>query len=247
MTISARLRTLLLSACVACLGSGAYAADLPMRATPPAYVVPPAFTWTGFYAGVNAGALFGQTGGSFTDPTYGYVTQSGGSDAAFAGGGQIGYNYQFGTGSGFVVGLEADIQGVAGGSRGNYALGSASYVNLAPRLDWFGTVRARAGYAFDRVLVYATGGFAYGGGSVTSLSAGYPYALPDTTRTGYAVGAGVEYAFTPSISAKLEGLYVKLNQTGAASYYDAASNTYYGSNRRDDGFGVIRAGLNYRF
>ena len=245
MTTLPNPRRLLLATCLTCLASAAGAADLPTRTAPPVFV-PPAFTWTGFYAGVNAGAVFGQNGGSFTDPTYGYVTRSGGSDAASAGGGQIGYNYQFGTGSGFVVGLEADIQGVAGGSRGTYALGSASYVNVSPSLDWFGTVRARAGYAFDRVLVYATGGFAYGGGSVSSLAAAYPYSLPDTTRTGYAVGGGVEYAFTPSISAKVEGLYVRLNRASAASYYDAATNTYDGANR-DDGFGVVRAGLNYRF
>ncbi|MDP4025649.1 outer membrane beta-barrel protein [Methylobacterium sp. NEAU 140] len=225
----------------------AEAADLPVRAAPPAFTPLPAFTWTGFYAGVNAGYAFGTAGGSFTDPSYGTVT-GGGRSGGFAGGGQIGYNYQFTPGSGFVVGVEADIQATAFAKADAAYLGATPYYSVRPSLDYFGTLRGRVGYAFDRVLIYGTGGFAYGGGARSSYAAAYPYTLPNTTRTGYALGGGVEYAFTEKLSAKVEALYLKLGRgTAGATYYDAAVPAYYGTGRRDDGFAVVRAGLNYRF
>ncbi|MCV5185543.1 outer membrane beta-barrel protein, partial [Escherichia coli] len=88
------------------------------------------------------------------------------------------------------------------------------YYGVSPSLDWFGTVRGRLGYAFDRWLVYGTGGFAYGGGSRSPYAASYPYTLPDTARIGYALGGGVEYALTDHISVKVEGLYVDLGRRG---------------------------------
>lgn len=226
----------------------AQAADLPRQAPPPP--PPPAlpvFTWTGFYAGVNAGYAFPTGGGGFTDPTYGAVT-GGGRSGGFAGGGQIGYNYQFTPGSGFVVGVETDIQGAALAQADAAYLGTTPYYSLRPSLDYFGTVRGRVGYAFDRVLIYGTGGFAYGGGSLPSAASAYPYTLPSTTRTGYAVGGGVEYAFTEKLSVKVEALYLHLGRgfTGA-TYYDSAANAYYGAGRADAGFALVRAGVNYRF
>ncbi|MCE4224238.1 porin family protein [Methylobacterium sp. C25] len=225
----------------------AQAADLPKRAAPPPLLpIPPAFTWTGFYAGVNAGYGFTSGPSSFTDPTYGTVTRSGSRDG-FVGGGQLGYNYQFTPGSGFVVGFETDIQGTSL-SRGSATIGTTPYYNVSPSLDYLGTVRGRLGYAFDRWLVYGTGGLAYGGGSLPSSASAYPYTLPDTSRIGYAVGGGVEYALTDHISVKLEGLYVDLGKgrTGM-TYYDATTPAYYGTGRSDSGFGLARAGLNYRF
>jgi outer membrane immunogenic protein len=224
------------------------AADLPRVAPPPP--PPPAlpvFTWTGFYAGVNAGYAFPAGGGGFTDPTYGTVT-GGGRSGGFAGGGQIGYNYQFTPGSGFVVGIETDIQGAALAKADAAYLGTAPYYSVRPSLDYFGTVRGRVGYAFDRVLVYGTGGFAYGGGSLPSAASAYPYTLPSTTRTGYAVGGGVEYAFTEKLSVKVEALYLHLGRgfTGATTY-NSSTNAYYGAGRSDAGFALVRAGLNYRF
>jgi outer membrane immunogenic protein len=89
-------------------------------------------------------------------------------------------------------------------------------------IEYFGTVRARAGVAFDRVLVYATGGFAFGGfdgGNGGFVDDG------DDIQGGYAVGGGIEYAFTNNLTAKIEGLYVNLdrgNKSRAASWHDAA-------------------------
>ena len=229
------------------IAGGASAADLPRRAAPPLPPALPVFTWTGFYVGANAGYGFRGGSSTYTDATYGTVTESGGR-GGFVGGGQIGYNYQLTPGSGWVLGAEADFQGTGFGRRGDGTIGSTPYYSVAPSLDWFGTVRGRLGYAFDRWLVYGTGGFAYGGGSRSSYASAYPYTLPGTTRTGYAVGGGVEYAFTQKISAKVEALYMHLGRGfSGAAYYDASVPAYYGAGKSDAGFALVRAGLNYRF
>ncbi|GAB6841601.1 outer membrane immunogenic protein [Methylorubrum rhodinum] len=229
------------------LASGASAADLPRREAPPPPPIPPAFTWTGFYIGANAGTGFRAGSSTFTDATYGTVTESK-SGNGFVGGGQIGYNYQFTPGSGWVLGAEADFQGTTFGRRGDGVIGSTPYYDVSPSLDWFGTVRGRVGYAFERWLVYGTGGFAYGGGGTSPYAASYPYALPDTTRLGYAVGGGVEYALTEKISVKVEGLYVDLGKRGSGTtVYDASVPAYYGTGRSESGFGLVRGGLNWRF
>jgi outer membrane immunogenic protein len=245
MTLS--FRAVLLGAAAGCIALGAQAADLPRRAPPPPLPLPSAFTWTGFYAGLNAGYAVHTGSGGFSDATYGIVTggkQSGG----FAGGGQIGYNYQFTPGSGFVIGVETDIQGIAFAKADAAYLGTTPYYSVRTNLDYVGTVRARLGYAFDRVLVYGTGGFAYGGGSRSSSAASYPYTLPGTDRTGYAAGGGIEYAFTEKLSAKVEALYLHLNRgfTGT-TYYSASVPAYYGAGKQDSGFALVRAGVNYRF
>lgn len=232
--------------------SGAHAADLPARRAPiPSVAAVPLFTWTGFYVGVNAGYGFSGSNSGFDDPTYGTVTGSTGSDGGFLGGGQVGFNYQLTPGFGLVLGVEADLQAADLRRTGaTYGIGTMPYYDVGPSLDWFGTVRGRIGYAMDRFLVYGTGGLAYGGGSTnTSFASVYPYTLSDSTRTGYAVGGGVEYALTQNITAKIEGLYVNLDRGNGSgtTYYDAGTNAYYGTGKTSEDFGVIRAGLNFKF
>lgn len=177
-------RVALLSATAGCVALTAQAADLPRRAPPPpAPLALPVFTWTGFYAGLNAGYAFHAGSSGHTDPTYGAVT-GGARSGGFAGGGQIGYNYQFAPGSGLVIGVETDIQGASFAKADAAYLGTTPYYSVRPSPDYFGTVRGRLGYAFDRVLVYGTGGFAYGGGARSSYAASYPSTLPGTDRTG---------------------------------------------------------------
>jgi outer membrane immunogenic protein len=223
------------------------AADLPRRQVPPPIPLPPAFTWTGFYAGLNAGYGFNDGRKIVTDPTYGSFGQSGGR-GGFVGGGQLGYNYQFTPGSGFVLGVETDFQGTAFAKADAAYLGTTPYYNVSLSLDWFGTVRGRVGYAFDRVLIYGTGGFAYGGGSQSAYASSYPYTLSSSVRTGYAAGGGFESAFTEKLSAKIEALYVNLGKRNAGNtVYDATVPAYYGTGIAESGFAVVRAGINYRF
>jgi outer membrane immunogenic protein len=223
------------TATLAIAASTAHAADLPSRYSPaPAYNALPIFTWSGFYAGLNVGYGWSTGNSRYYDPAFGYV--GGSKKGGFVGGAQAGYNYQFGM---FVVGAEADIQYAAVGNKG------ASYGGIYYPGDsdgYFGTIRARLGVALDRALVYGTGGFAYGdvGGNK-----GYDTVLgshrDNSTNGGWTLGGGVEYAVTDNFTAKVEGLYVDL---------DTKDNYALGSRvdmRRDTEFGVLRAGLNYKF
>ncbi|MGU3467848.1 outer membrane protein [Methylobacterium sp. C33D] len=270
-------KLLLASAATALLTGAASAADLPRRAAPPPVFTPvPVFTWTGAYFGINAGYAFDASSNntnSFGVPApYGNGTTaffSQRNQEGFTGGGQVGYNFQFTPGSGIVVGIEADAQYLDfGRSRNNaFLVGplAPGYYVTDPRglssLDFFGTVRGRVGYAFDRVLVYGTGGFAYGSGSADRSFGGF--AGNDSFRTGYAVGGGIEYALptdsflnffrSNAVTLKVEGLYVNLDRNTrnqGAFVINAANNfpvVYNNIGRRDDEFAVIRAGLNYKF
>jgi outer membrane immunogenic protein len=274
------------------LTASAFAADLPRRAAPPVFTPVPVFTWTGFYAGFNAGYGFSTRDdrsptvlgvpatGVFAGPAVVAFDNRNSTDG-FVGGGQIGYNYQFTPGSGVVVGVEADAQYVDFGRNRNRFISSAPLLPGAlafnpsgiSGLDYFGTVRGRLGYAFDRTLVYATGGFAYGSGGGRDF--GLPNGSRDEFQTGYAVGGGVEFAITPdsflsflnffrssAVTFKIEGLYVNLdrgnrnngifavNTAGVPVALSTPGVVLAAGNanlRRDTEFAVVRAGVNYKF
>lgn len=222
-----------LLASVAALGlvaaGAASAADLPSRKGPvvaPVYV--PAFTWTGFYVGANAGYAWGNVNASTAwGWGSGRSTTIGDLDG-FVGGGQVGYNYQMGQ---FVLGLEADLQGA------DLNTGRNIYGDRV-KTEYFGTVRARLGVAFDRFLPYVTAGWAYGNVK-TSFSdlAGNIYSNDNSHTGGYAVGAGLEYAVTNNIVAGVEYLYVDLGDKRVLG-----SNVKVGTD-----FSVVRARLSYKF
>ncbi|MDN3628008.1 outer membrane protein, partial [Methylobacterium isbiliense] len=264
------------------------AADLPRRAAPPPVFTPvPVFTWTGFYAGFNAGYGFDTSSNSNAPTIVGVDARTGlvavptaiafqnrNSSDGFVGGGQIGYNYQFTPGAGFVVGIEADAQYVDFGRTRNRFVSTGPIFaqrvfnpNGIAGLDFFGTVRGRLGYAWDRTLIYATGGFAYGSGG------GNNFGLPnnDDFQTGWTVGGGVEYALptdsflnffkSNAVTIKVEGLYVNLDRGNGLNGAFAVNNAGAvittanpgvvvvsgGNLRRDTEFAVVRAGLNYKF
>lgn len=219
-----------LLASVAALGiiaaGAASAADLPSRKGPvaaPVYI-PPVFTWTGFYVGANAGYGWGNVNtNTFT---------SVGDLDGFVGGGQIGYNYQMGQ---FVLGLEADIQGTS--IKNSADLGGG--ITGDAKVPAFGTVRARLGYAWDRFMVYGTGGFAYSDTKVSLTGPGGSISS-DKWGSGWTVGGGVEWAFAGPWSVKAEYLYVNaksvdLNFGGV----NVSTGDYH--------YNVARLGLNYRF
>ncbi len=173
----------------------AAAADLPRGPAP--YYPPPAsvYNWTGFYAGLNLGYEWGT------------VTNSGIDPSGVAGGGQVGYNWQIGQ---FVFGAETDIQA----SSADDTFAPYKFSN-----PWFGTLRGRAGFAINNVLLYGTLGLAYG-----DLKAQFG-------------GLGMEVGFTPNWSAKVEYLYMDL---GSRSYtITGADNGLQAS--------YLRFGVNYHF
>ena len=280
----------LASTATALLMGAAVAADLPRRAAPPVFVPVPVFTWTGAYFGINAGYGFDtrdRQDATLVGVPAGYGVFAGGgggglafgggrSQEGFVGGGQIGYNYQFTPGSGLVVGLEADAQYVDFG-RDRNRFSSTSPVapgtlvfspNGAASLDYFGTVRGRVGYAFDRTLVYGTGGFAYGSGGGREF--GQANGSEDEFQTGYTYGGGVEFALatdsflnffkSSAVTLKIEGLYVNLENNNRNSGVFASNGgglvgigspgvvlVSGGRAIRETEFVVARAGLNYKF
>lgn len=270
------MKKLLLSS-VALLGLtvAASAADLPRRAAPPVFAPVPVFTWTGFYVGVNAGYAWGDDNrddviffppGSIvgSEGTTGTLTLLGdnGDNDGFTAGGTIGFNWQMGS---IVVGVEGDLNWADIGRDGAafgpgiytfvgtpglaFAPPPATVVTGGNGIDWFGTLRGRVGVAFDRALIYATGGFAFGGGGSNACGGLVFGCNDDDWRGGWTVGGGLEYAFTNNLTAKIEGLYVDLgngdNTVGAV--YNLPTNTLFLGNARDDAFGVVRVGVNYKF
>ena len=152
----------------------AVAADISFPVKAPIVTPVHAFSWTGFYAGANVG--FG--GDRFEYPFHAFSQQlqaeappltsstSGNFDltsSGFFGGGQVGYNYQYS--NNVVLGLEADFQwsGIKGRFEGNQILTNngtsvSTTFGTGSEIAWFGIVRGRLGYAWDRLLLYATGG-----------------------------------------------------------------------------------------
>lgn len=223
-------------AATALVGSAvsAQAADLPTKA--PYYKAPivQVYNWTGFYAGVNAGVGFNRSYTTLATPASGDQFRLGGLGGL--GGGQIGYNWQFGNFLGFgnlVLGVETDIQGSG--------INDDRTTAFNQKIDWFGTARGRVGLATGSVLTYFTGGFAYGNvktNFIDSVTPGNSLSL-NNTRTGWTVGSGVEAALGGNWTGKIEYLYLDLgNQNGVTTGGDVL-----GSDVRAN---IFRVGLNYR-
>ncbi len=243
------------TAALALTAAAAQAADLPARTAPVAPVaMVPVFTWTGFYVGAQVGYQFSDREDGFGD-RYRFRRAgtfiddfNDGEDDAFVAGAHAGYNFQFGS---FVVGVEGDIEGVFGDDDDDDYTGVTivdtsttpntiytTYSIGANQLDWQGSIRARAGFAFDRTLVYATGGFAFGG-----MSGGHSFGVfdnDDDTVSGYTVGLGVEHAFTNNLTARLEYRYTSFDEI----------NTRFGNVELDGDdfdFHTVRLGVSFKF
>lgn len=230
----------LASAAIAAFPIGAVnAADLPARMPVKAVpIVAPPFNWTGFYIGANAGVLWGRSVQTVDLDTFGGIPADTSTYAGFIGGVQAGYNWQF---SNVVLGIEADIDGST--ARKSVATSASDTHNMA--LNWLGTVRGRAGLAFDRFLPYFTGGVAFAGLKNEIVDTGVPFGAVNrgSTATGWTVGGGLEYAFDNHWSAKAEYLYVKFPDKTVA----LASGGYNFQFTFKDTDQIARIGLNYRF
>jgi outer membrane immunogenic protein len=250
----------------------ASAADLPARAYTKAPVyVDPGYNWTGFYVGGNIGYSWGRSSGTstLTDSTGVVLFSSVGSSNlnGVVGGGQIGYNWQM---QNWLWGLEADIQGTGEKGSRNFVCpvgicaagllfngvllpGLIVPVALSQKIDWFGTVRGRIGIlASPKVLLYATGGLAYGEVNSSETIGVVPATFSSTsTKAGYTVGAGIEGVIGGNWTAKLEYLYVDLGKvsgsfvTGIGSTGVGPITSYYINSHITDN--VLRVGLNYKF
>jgi outer membrane immunogenic protein len=255
----------------------ASAADLaarPYTKAPPVMVE--VYNWTGFYIGGNAGYSWGRsrTDASFYNNTTNALLSSSSSSFDMDGwvaGGQLGYNWQ---NQRWVWGFEGDIQ--ATGQRGSTLLvcpgtvcqlgstpilapalpGFPSNLTLNQKLEWFSTIRARAGYTLTpTVLGYVTGGLAIGEVKSDGVLTGFnSVAAPVSstfsnreTRAGWTVGAGVEASLGGNWTGKIEYLYLDLGKYSntavlLTNFIPLRANM---ESRITDN--ILRAGINYRF
>jgi outer membrane immunogenic protein len=241
----------------------AVAADMPSANAPPPIAD---YSWTGCYIGANTGYAWGSSNVTYTQ-TGAFLTAANPANVAFAnglgssninmngftGGGQIGCNYQVGS---FVFGIEADgeyvgLSGTAATS-GTLPVGAAP-VSSSTSVSAHGlfTLRPRAGFAVDRTLFYATGGYAAGtvdySQTFTHLASNSVEAgAVSSTASGWSVGAGIEYAMTNNWTIRGEYLYVNL---GSVSFI-AANNlfpTFASANNATLKESIVRLGVNYKF
>jgi outer membrane immunogenic protein len=237
--------------------TSALAADLPARTYTKAPVyVDPGYNWTGFYVGGNIGYSWGRSSDTSTVTTAAGAVLFTGADKSnlngVVGGGQVGYNWQV---QNWVWGLEADIQGT--GEKGSRAFLYAPSgllalvlppvpVTLTQQIDWFGTVRGRAGVLVSpKVLLYVTGGLAYGEVKSGEVIGVFPGLSTTNTNVGWTVGAGIEGVIGGNWTAKLEYLYVDLGTVSGSFTPVAGGVTSSYSSRITDN--VLRVGLNYKF
>ncbi len=246
--------TKLLVGCAAlavAVSTTAFAADLtPVYKAPP--IVSPAYDWSGFYAGLNAGYSWGRA-------PYDYSV--GGVPAAsntlkpesFIGGAQLGYNFQSGA---FVFGVETDFAWRDGTAATNVAAPNGlDTTTFRDEQGWVGTVRPRAGIAANNWLFYGTGGFAYGW-----LKQGYTESRPSVAgasrtvtdaeiHTGWTAGGGVEFASSNRWSLGLEYLYQDLGKTTLSQPGQVISGVAFppSSTSFEDRSHVLRAKLNVKF
>lgn len=200
------------------LGTGAAnAADLTYEA-PPIEEAAPAFSWSGFYAGVHGGYAWGSQDNDhhqlLLDGSVDLTFDDEFSVDGFLGGIHAGHNWQSGS---FVYGVEGDVD-VTGlkGSAGytGYFDGTGIYPdgNLELKSQWQASARLRAGYAMDRTFIYGTGGIAFADGKLTSsgtnFDGGARFSSDDrNTHVGWTVGVGIEHALTEKWLARAEFRY----------------------------------------
>jgi outer membrane immunogenic protein len=233
------------------------AADLGARPIGKAPLVAPPilYNWSGFYIGGHIGGVWGDK--DWVDLTPPPTADGGHEVSGFLAGGQIGFNWQAGS---WVFGVEGQFSWT--NADGEHFSGAAAVAPCFPgaglvaggttcgtEMNWLGTAAVRIGYAFNNVLLYAKGGFAFAdeeyflidtatGGLVVNARA-------DDTRTGWMVGAGVEYGFTPNWSFKVEYNYMDFGADSFALVDPVLGVTF--DKEIDQQLHVVKAGINYRF
>jgi outer membrane immunogenic protein len=200
------------AAALAIAGGAAPAGAADLNYAPPPYTVNQplnAYSWAGPYLGGTIGYEWGNVGSNPTKPS------------GAVGGVEAGYNWQTGP---WVFGIEGDI---------NLTGADDTFAPWKFSNPWFGTVRGRAGYAFNNILFYGTGGLAFGGLRGETFGG-----LSETHNTfGWTLGVGTEVGLTQNWSAKIEYLYTDLD----------SSDFVVTGGKNDYRFGLVRIGVNFHF
>ena len=237
-------RILSVAICTLAFGvPAAYAADL---APPPVYkappLLPPAYSWSGFYVGANGG--FGGNNVTYSSAIAGIPESASLNSSGFLGGGQVGFNWQLAPM--WVIGAETDFDATDISSNATATVPFAT-ASAGTKIDWFGTVRGRAGVLVTpTALLYATGGWAYGHttSSATATALGFTESVSSgNMQNGWTAGGGLEYAINPWLSLKTEYLYVNLGSANLSGTEDGVPLTL----TEKTAFHTVKAGLNFKF
>lgn len=229
------------------VGTPALAADMALKAPPPP--PPPVFSWTGCHIGADVGGSWMADKDSETitatgaaSPFTPYPTNTA-TPSGVTVGGYAGCDYQFL--GGFVVGAEGDAEWA------NIRNGSANYIATGTPPDYYSTTsdfqasaRGRLGYGYNRILFYATGGAAWA--QITEhdvVGATGAFQDSSTTRPGWTVGGGVEYAFLDNLVGRVEYRYADF---GTFSYTPGLVFPAFTENHRITE-NSVRFGLSYKF
>ncbi len=250
------------------LASSALAAEPPPTPPPPPPV--PIFTWTGIYVGGQIGYAWTSGNNQFTgiDPAFGagtFLSSSvGGTPSGVIGGGNVGYNYQINQ---WVLGLEGDVNGTSLSNTAVLGFADGTSLTAHTTADIQGSIRGKVGIAlggigWDRALIYATGGVAFGGFTTDATLAnsgatngGFPFFASgnrSTTRVGWTVGGGIQYAVTNNWSVFAEYRYTNwgtLNSGpfGGALALGPALGPAFFSGSRTLNQNQVQVGFDYKF
>ena len=238
----------LLTAAVAIAASQAWAADLPRKAPAYAPPPPPPMTWTGCYLGANIGGAFGRL--ELDGPLGGSASSDG---SGFAGGGQIGCDYQFS--GGWVIGIRNMFDGTSNSRDRTFTVATATGTGFGTvdfHNRWFDTLTGRLGYAVSPAwLFYAQGGAAWSkvSADLTVVAPGFVgTASGSSNKTGWTAGGGIEWMFAPHWSAFLEGNYMDFGSNDRTVFTPVATVCAAGCVFSAKATAAtVLVGVNYRF
>ena len=268
MKMSKSLKTLIVAIVMAGGVSSAAIADgydYEYEPVGKSFAAPPIFAWTGWYAGMNAGWIRSQTDSKLTSQTGGFAGPAGpllprslsNDQDGFLAGLTLGYNLKMG--AAFVGGIESDIAytDIDGGSTlsntanlgGDLGVTTVS-ATLSQEMDWFGTVRARAGWlASQQMLVFVSGGLAYANLDNRASASLVSDLLPQTAsgkssewKAGWTVGGGMEWLMGNKTTFKGEYLYYDLNDTSVTMTIPGGVST--ATYKNENTGHIVRMGLN---
>jgi outer membrane immunogenic protein len=240
-------------------GSAAFAADLPSQAPPPVYLPPaPIFTWTGIYVGGQIGYAWASGNNNFTgfDPfgagTF-LSTSIGGTPSGVIGGANVGYNYQINQ---WVLGLEGSVDGTSLSNTAAAIFPDGTTLSAHSTADIQGSIRGKLGVAWDRALIYATGGVAFGGfntdvsiANTGALNGGNPFFASgnvSSTRVGWTVGGGIQYAVTNNWSVFAEYRYTNFGSIRENNFGALPKGAFFNGNRQINQ-NQVQVGFDYKF
>jgi outer membrane immunogenic protein len=252
---------LMSAAAVVVLAAGGVAVAQPVQPNPP---IPQVFSWTGFYAGVNAGYSWGHSTITYNDPSFGEIgiptsiSESNSLNGAI-GGFQTGYSWQLS--NTWVAGFVTDWQWSAekGKSHFNFPYSDCESEScnlsgtLSSKILWFGTTRAEFGWLFTpSMLVYATSGLAYGRINVSGsfsddlCTPACAWGFSNSqTKVGWAAGAGIKGMLLNNLVWKVEYLHLDFGSISGRGFNSDFESTYnYTATITDD---IVRFGLDWYF